>query len=89
MANLFYLIFTFFYVFLLPGYALCTLFCKKLGYPERLALSLGLSVIVIPLVSFSVAMLLGTFVKESIVFYIATAINLAGLISILSGRLKR
>jgi uncharacterized membrane protein len=88
MAHLLFLIFSFFYVFFFPGYALVLLFCKKLNISERLALALGLSIIVIPLTSFSIAMLLGTFVKESLVFGTATAINLTGLISILFRKLK-
>lgn len=84
MSNLLYLFLSFIYIFLFPGYILGLLFCKKLEIPERLALSLGLSIIVIPLASFSIAMLLGTFVKGTIIFGVATAINLAGLIRFLS-----
>lgn len=48
-----------------------------------MALSLGLSVVVIPITSFTVAMLMGTVVKIPLVFGIATAINSAGLIAFL------
>jgi len=83
-----YLLISLIYVFFFPGYALALLFCKKLSPPERLALGLGLSIIVIPLASFSIAMLLGTFVKETIVFGIATAINLTGLVKFLFIKFK-
>lgn len=88
MSYLLYLFFILIYIFFFPGYILALLFCKKLGVLEYLALGLGLSIIVIPLVSFSVAILLGTFVKETIVFGIATAINLTGLIRFLSKKFK-
>lgn len=88
MNDLLYLFFSFIYVFFFPGYMLALLFCKGLKTPERLVMSLGLSIIVIPLASFSIAMLLGTFVKGTIIFGVATAINLTGLIRFLSKRLK-
>lgn len=88
MNNLLYLLFSLIYVFFFPGYALTLLFCKELKTPERLALALGLSIIVIPLATFSIAMLLGTFVKETVVFGLATAINLTGLAKFLFRKFK-
>ena len=88
MSYLLYLLFSLIYVFFFPGYTLALLFCKKHSPRQRLALGLGLSIIVIPLASFTIAMLLGTFVKETIVFGLATAINLTGLANFLFGKLK-
>lgn len=88
MSYLLYLFFSLIYVFFFPGYTLAFLLCKKLDVQEHLALGLGLSIIFIPLASFTIAMLLGTFVKESIVFGLATAINLTGLAIFLFRKLK-
>ena len=88
MSYLLYLFFILIYIFFFPGYTLALLFCKKLRAQERLALGMGLSIIVIPLVSFGIAMLLGTFVKETLVFGIASIINLIGLMSFLFRKLK-
>jgi len=88
MNYLLYLLFSLIYVFFFPGYILAFLFCKKISSPEHLALGLGLSIIVIPLASFTIAMLLGTFVKETIVFGLATVINLIGLANFLFKKLK-
>ena len=88
MINLLYLLLSLIYVFFLPGYLATLLFCKKADASERLALGLGLSIIIIPIASFSIAMLMGTFVKETLVFGIATAINLTVLIALLLRKLK-
>jgi len=88
MTNLLYLLLSLFYIFFLPGYLAALLFCKKSDASERLALGLGLSIIIIPIASFSIAMLMGTFVKETLVFGIATAINLTVLIALLLKKSK-
>ena len=79
MVQILYLSLSFIYIFFLPGYFLTFVSCKQLDTLTRLALGLGLSIIIIPITSFSIAIIMGTFVKESLVFSIATAINAVSL----------
>lgn len=88
MLEIIYLIFNLIYVFFLPGWVLTLLFFKKIGILTRIFISFGLSIIIIPLLSFSVAMLIGSFVKEALILGLATLINGIGLIIILLKRLK-
>lgn len=76
------------YIFALPGFALLLLFGKKTEGLDCLAISLGLGIVLIPMASFSIAMLFGTVVMIPLVFVIATAINLAGLTAFLIRKLK-
>ena len=88
MLKIIYLSFSLIYVFLLPGWVLTLPFSKKFKLSSRFFISFALSIIIIPLASFSMAMLMGTFVKETLIFGLATLINAAGLITILFKKLK-
>jgi len=87
MLKIIYLFFSLIYVFLLPGWILTLPFSKKFKLSTRFFISFGLSVIIIPLASFSIAILMGTFVKETLILGLATLINTVGLIVILLKRL--
>ncbi len=88
MLKIIYQFFCLIYVFLLPGWVLTLPFSKKFKLPTRFFVSFGLSVTIIPLASFTIAMLLGTFVKETLILALATLINATGLIIILLKKLK-
>lgn len=68
------------YVFYLPGYLISKLCFKKDCFLSVFALSLGLSVTLIPITAFGFALLLRTTVQKNMVFIIATVINLVCLI---------
>lgn len=77
-----YLIFVAGYVFYLPGYLMTRIF-----FPERddaimtFALSLGLSITLIPVLSFSVAMFFHTIISEGLVLGVVTVVNLICLLN--------
>jgi len=88
MIEIIFSFFSLFYVFFLPGWVCTWLFLKKTGRLTRFLIGLGLSIIIIPLLSFSVAMFIGTFVNPALILSLATSINIIGLIIILLKRLK-
>lgn len=75
MFNLLYLVFVSVYIFFLPGYLITRVHFKKKGFFATFALSIGLSITLIPLFLFGAALLFHTTVQKNLITIIATLIN--------------
>lgn len=75
MFNVLYSLFIVLYAFYLPGYLISRLYFKKSGFIATFALSLGLSVVLIPITVFGAALLLHVTVQKSMVCITVTVIN--------------
>ncbi len=80
MLNLLYLVFVSIYIFFLPGYLTNRACFKKEGLFLTFALSIGLSITLIPITAFVIALLFHTTVQKNLVFILATVINTICLI---------
>ena len=84
-----YLLFALVYTAYLPTYFISLLLFRNIvGQVPRLGLSLLVVIAVVPLLAFSLALIAGTVINEAIIFGVASAINLTGLLYKLS-RYKR
>lgn len=89
MLKILLLLFVSIYIFYLPGYLITKLAFKKRGYSETFALSIGLSIALIPIILFGIALLLHTTLQKNFVLAITTIINSALLIIILIRHFKK
>lgn len=89
MGGVLYLLFSGLYVFYLPGYLIVASGGKKFGLSAKLALGLGLSIAVVPIFAFGLAMLLKTVIQENLLFATATLINIISILKIIFNRGKR
>lgn len=87
MLEIFYLLFVLPCIFFLPGYLISRLSSNKNCFIAVFALGWGLSIILIPIVSFSIAMLLHTVIDKQLVFIAASLINIMTLALIIYKRL--
>jgi len=71
-----YLAFVAMYVFFTPGYLFSRRVYGRMDHVESLAMGLGMSLVMVPVFSFTIALLLETPVSEGIVLATATAISL-------------
>jgi len=85
-ANIIYLLFILFYVFFLPGYLIIKQSKIKNGPIETFALGLGLSLVIMPILCFSIAMILRTYVGELLVFLVASAVNISFVLLFVSSK---
>lgn len=76
MFKILQMLFTLFYLFYLPGYFLSKTCLKKAAGISLPALSLGLSISIIPIAAFGIAMLLRTTVGINVLIITATMINI-------------
>ena len=74
MFKFFYFLIVFFYIFYLPGYLLTRAYLKKADPFFRAALSLGISMTLIPITAFALAMALGVTVGINILILAAIII---------------
>lgn len=72
-----YLAFVAVYVFFTPGYLFSRRVYGRMDHVEALAMGLGMSLVMVPVFSFTIALLLETFVSDGIVLATATAISLS------------
>jgi len=66
-------------VFYLPGYLISRIVIRERDYLRTFTLSLTLSITLVPVTCFACAMLFRTFISETLVLSVATAINLCCL----------
>ncbi|MDP7081389.1 MAG: hypothetical protein QF415_15940 [Candidatus Undinarchaeales archaeon] len=71
-----YLAFVAIYVFFTPGYLFSRRVYGRMDNVEALAMGLGMSLVIVPVFSFTIALLLETVVNEGIVLATATTISL-------------
>jgi len=83
-----YFLFAFFYVLWAPGYVLGKMFYPRERLAVRMVVGLVLTVTVVPLACFGLAMAFRTNVSELLIFSVASAILLAGMFVQL-GRLRK
>ena len=76
MLDVLYIIFVSLYVFFLPGFLFSRRVYVEMDPVESVALGLGMSLLLVPTLSFSAAVLTGTEVTEGLVILSATAIIL-------------
>lgn len=75
MLKFLYLVFVSIYIYFLPGYLINRAYFKKEGLFLTFALSIGLSITLIPIAAFGIALLLHTTVQKNLVFILVTLIN--------------
>ncbi len=75
-------------VFLLPGYLFLRHLYKKLNFLECAALGLAFGILAIPLISFSLAWLLGTVVTNLLVYAIVLSISLPLIFALRNRKVK-
>jgi len=77
MLKIIYLVLVLAYIFLLPGWLIAKiLFHKKDNSLATCAIGTALSIVVLPIILFSIAMALNTFIQEVLVFTVTSSINL-------------
>ena len=83
MVNIIYTLFIVIYVFFLPGFLFIRLGLNKKSPAQTLALSFGLSICLVPIISFGIALLLHTTMQKNLILATVTLINSACLIMLL------
>lgn len=86
MFKFLYFLIILFYIFYSPGYLLHRIFLKKTGGLYLAALSLGISMTIIPITAFALAMTLRTTVGIGTLILAATVINAPCAIAALKKR---
>lgn len=76
MFKIFYLSFILFYIFYLPGFLLSKACLKKDASLSLWALSLGISISIIPIAAFAIALVLRTTIGINVLVMAATIINI-------------
>ncbi len=71
-----------YYVFYLPGYLILKSATKTARHPEMHVVAIGLGAILVPILSFGAAILLGTTVQNMLILIVATFLNLICLLII-------
>lgn len=79
MLKILYLLFIAVYIFCVPGYLIASTSFKRNAGFWKISLGLGLGITLIPILSFSAAMLLRTVITEALLLTVATIINTACL----------
>lgn len=87
MLKIQFMLFSAIFIFFLPGYLITRLCLKKENDFSIIALSLALSIVLIPIASFAIAIALGTIIQKNLLFSIATVINVTCVI--LFGKQKK
>lgn len=77
MLNIFIQLLLILYVFFLPGFMITRVYFKKEAILATVALSFGLSIVIIPIAAFTAALVLQTTVQKPLLYMVSTAISSA------------
>ena len=76
ITYLFYILFIVIYIFFIPGYLIAKKYTHKTDRLTHFTLSISLSITIIPVISFILALVFRTYVSQLIIILAATIINL-------------
>jgi uncharacterized membrane protein len=88
MFDIIFILFLAIYVFFLPGYLIIKAFLKKGDALFIFALSFGLSIVLLPIISFGATLILHTTMQKWLLVTISTLINIVCLVKISNAALK-